>query len=194
MVAALYVQTNGAYFNLPNVDPWDATRDARTYSGPWPVIAHPPCQRWCRFAKGIEKRYGYAVGDDGGCFASALAAVRNFGGVLEHPAYSLAWDAHGLPKPQSADGWTTSLDDPGASCYVEQGRYGHPMRKATWLYACGIELPELCWGRRTDNELGAYKWGSRLYKPSHDHQRPRVDKLHSWTPPAFRDALIGMVS
>lgn len=45
MVAALYVEPNGIYFGLPNVDPWDIYRDARTYPGPWPVVAHPPCKR-----------------------------------------------------------------------------------------------------------------------------------------------------
>jgi hypothetical protein len=34
-VAALYVESGGAYYDLPGVDPWDARRDARTYAGPW---------------------------------------------------------------------------------------------------------------------------------------------------------------
>ena len=42
MIAALYVQTGGSYFDLPDVDPYDQDRDARTYAGPWPVVAHPP--------------------------------------------------------------------------------------------------------------------------------------------------------
>lgn len=194
MIAALFVEKGGVYYGLPNVDPWDEERDARTYAGPWPVVAHPPCQRWCRFAKGIEKVHGYKVGDDAGCFAAALEAVRIYGGVLEHPAESLAWGWFGLPKPRSSGGWTHSLLDEGYSCYVEQGRYGHPMRKATWLYAYGLpELPALRWGRTNDNEmLGTFKWGSRLYKPEHDRNRPRVDGQHSLTPPAFRDALIAM--
>jgi len=157
-------------------------------------VAHPPCQRWCRFAKGVEKVHGYRVGDDGGCFAAALEAVRAYGGVLEHPAGSLAWDRYDLPKPASSSGWTYSLLDGGeaASCYVEQGRYGHPMRKATWLYAYGTELPALRWGRRLDAERGEFKWGSRLYKPAQDRDRPRVDGMHNVTPAAFRDALLEM--
>ena len=74
-VAALYVERNGVYWNLPGVDPWDEERDARLYEGPYPVVAHPPCQRWCRFAKGIEKIHGYKVGDDEGCFEAGAAGL-----------------------------------------------------------------------------------------------------------------------
>ena len=49
MVAALFVERDGAYYGLPNVDPWDAERDARTYAGPFPVVAHPPCERWGKY-------------------------------------------------------------------------------------------------------------------------------------------------
>ena len=44
-VTSLYVQAGGAYYGIPDVDPWDETRDARLYQGPWPVVAHPPCAR-----------------------------------------------------------------------------------------------------------------------------------------------------
>lgn len=190
-VAALYVETDGSYAGLEGVDLWDEQRDARLYAGPWPVVAHPPCQRWCRFAKGIETQYPhYRVGDDEGCFEAALEAVRTFGGVLEHPAHSLAWSAFGLPVPYKSGGWVTNIGG-GWAAYVEQGRYGHPMRKATWLYA--TVTPELRWGHTPDNAmLGKFKWGSRLYKPAHDRDRPRVDGEHSTTPPDFRDVLLGM--
>lgn len=77
-VAALYVQTNGCYYGLPDVDPWDQARDARRYRGPHPVIAHPPCQLWGPMAAVNFARYGgehNRPGNDGGCFASALACV-----------------------------------------------------------------------------------------------------------------------
>lgn len=86
-VAALYVETGGCYTGLPNVDAWDIGRDARLYAGPHPVVAHPPCQRWGRFWHGsTRKPHQYELGADGGCFAAALASVRKWGGVLEHPA------------------------------------------------------------------------------------------------------------
>ena len=39
MIAALFVERGGVYWNQPGVDPWDEERDARLYAGPWPVIA-----------------------------------------------------------------------------------------------------------------------------------------------------------
>jgi hypothetical protein len=81
-------KTGGVYFGLPDVDPWDEARDARLYAGPWPVVAHPPCSRWCQYAGLVQARYGYRKGDDGGTFEAALGAVRTWGGVLEHPAFS----------------------------------------------------------------------------------------------------------
>lgn len=147
MIAALYVQTDGCYANLPGVDLWDEARDARLYPGPWPVVAHPPCTRWCRLAKFVEARHGHKVGDDGGTFAAALAAVQRWGGVLEHPAFSLAWAAHDLAPP-GAYGWTRGLFGPGWVCEVSQAAYGHRAPKLTWLHYCGdAPPPPLDWAR-----------------------------------------------
>jgi hypothetical protein len=192
-VAALYVDPNGVYAGLEDVDLWDEERDARLYDGPWPVVAHPPCQRWCMFAKGIETRFGYRVGDDDGCFEAALDAVREFGGVLEHPAHTLAWVEYELPEPSTVAGWTTAIGVPGAVAYVEQGRYGLPVRKATWLYACGVTLPELRWG--FNSGMGEYKWHQRRDKLNdpRDDPRPRMrGELSAHTPPMFRDVLLDM--
>lgn len=150
MVAALFVETDGVYAGVPGVDPWDIRRDARSYAGPWPVVAHPPCQRWGRFWHGsTRKPHQFELGNDGGCFAAAISAVRKYGGVLEHPADSHAWEAFGLLKPARYAGWK-SAGDGGWTCYVEQGHYGHMSRKPTWLYVNRInqsELPEMNWAR-----------------------------------------------
>lgn len=152
MIAALYVQTGGCYFGLSGVDPWDEQRDARRYVGPYPVVAHPPCQRWGKLWAGQPlhiKRTGErkTKGDDGGCFAAALAAVRRWGGVLEHPWGSHAWPHFGLNKPPLEGGWIAADFEGGWTCCVEQGRYGHYARKPTLLYACGVDLPDLAWGK-----------------------------------------------
>lgn len=148
-VAALYVQTGGVYFGLPDVDPWDEERDARLYAGPWPVVAHPPCERWGRYwFGGPTARVRRRKGDDGGCFAAAIAAVRRWGGVLEHPEASFAWAKFGLMPPPRGGGWVSAgLFDGGWTCCVEQGHYGHLARKATWLYARGAHPPLLHWGK-----------------------------------------------
>jgi len=150
MIAALFVQRGGVYFGIPGVDPWDERRDARQYPGPWPVVAHPPCARWSMLAAAAEKCYGRRRGEDGGCFASALAAVRRWGGVLEHPAETAAWPAFGLPRPSRTGGWERTPDG-GWVCWVEQGHYGHPAAKPTWLYVAGVDSPpDLRWGPCAD--------------------------------------------
>jgi len=140
-IAALYVQKGGCYFGLPGVDPWDEARDARLYAGPWPVVAHPPCARWCQLAGLVEARYPtIKKGADGGTFAAALASVRQFGGVLEHPAFTAAWAAYDMQPPE-AFGWTKEGFGPGWVCEVSQAAYGHRARKLTWLYYVGNPPP-----------------------------------------------------
>jgi len=147
MIAALFVAKGGCYFGLEGVDPWDEGRDARLYPGPWPVVAHPPCERWGRYwSGGPSAKVRRKLGDDDGCFASALASVRRWGGVLEHPEASHAWRAHGLIGPRRG-GWEAAGDGIGWTCCVDQGQYGHRAAKATWLYAVGCELPSLNWAR-----------------------------------------------
>ncbi len=191
-IAALFVAKNGCYFGLPDVDPWPLARNAMTFTGPGPVVAHPPCQRWCRLAGLVEKRWGHRRGDDGGTFAFALAAVRTHGGVLEHPAWSDAWAAHGLVAPPRHGGWVMADFVGGWTCYVEQGRYGHRAKKATWLYVHGVELPSLRWGHNPDQKSEALvSWcGNHV---ASGEVRPRLSKKEaSATPVEFRDMLLAM--
>lgn len=58
MIAALYVERGGAYWDMPGVDAWDADRDARRYAGTMPVVAHPPCQLWGAMAAVNYARWG----------------------------------------------------------------------------------------------------------------------------------------
>jgi hypothetical protein len=143
-VAALYVATNGCYYGLPDVDPWDKARDARLYEGPHPVVAHPPCGPWGRYAK----IHG-TLGQDDGCFAAAFRAVNDFGGVIEHPEGSHAWRAFRIPDPPRGGGWILAASSPGVwTCCVAQGNYGHRARKLTWLLFVGTNPPpSLDWSK-----------------------------------------------
>jgi hypothetical protein len=190
VIAALFVAKDGAYFGLDGIDPWDEALDARRYPGPYPVVAHPPCDRWCQMAPVNQARYGHKVGDDGGCFAAALAAVRRWGGILEHPAVSLAWPAFDLPRPPSAGGWVRGFCG-GWAAHVEQRHYGHRARKATWLYAFGVEPPHLRWGKGSAPEawISADRPRAELAALGIGQLSKREAKA---TPPAFRDLLISI--
>ena len=218
MLAALFVETDGVYANVPCVIPWDEKRDARQYQGPWPVVAHPPCQRWGRMAKGGPSNPNSArVGDDKNCFASALLSLHNYGGVIEHPADSKAWKWFGLNAPKRYKGWQKiegpliwfvennvfSWTDARASgewytCYVEQYHYGHTSRKGTRLLTNKVprdRLPELNWTR-----------GPQIIDPKmlakHGYEKARrigtvalvggkdKTKIRNATPATFRDVLL----
>ena len=197
-VAALYVEAGGCYAGLPGVDLWDEARDARTYAGPYPVVAHPPCQRWGRFWHGsTRKPHQFKLGDDGGCFAAALHAVRQFGGVLEHPADSHAWRWFGLTPPPRHVGWRPAGNGHGFTCYVEQGHYGHMSRKPTWLYAIGCDLPELDWSRGAQRlhptalARHGYEKARRIGMTAMVGGKDKT-RIRNATPPAFRDVLLAM--
>ncbi|MBJ7392534.1 MAG: hypothetical protein JHC85_13270 [Chthoniobacterales bacterium] len=183
MIAALYVETDGCYFGLPGVDPWDEPRDARQYAGPYPVVAHPPCDRWHQLSAVNHKRWGYRINDDEGCFASALASVRRFGGVLEHPAESRAFRFHGIPEPTTR-GWQRSIDGDWLT-EVDQAAYGHRARKRTWLLYSGGEPPALDWREIA----GSHQIGN------FDQVRPQLPVAErAATPPAFRDLLLAIAA
>ena len=198
MIAALFVESDGAYFGLPHVDPWDEPRDARRYSGPLPVVAHPPCQRWGRYWHGApNKPRQYRLGEDGGCFAAGLTAVRNYGGVLEHPAHSHAWRFFGLAVPPRAGGWVKADEFGGMTCHVEQGHYGHMSRKATWLYAKADNLPELIWGPSEQRihpvalERHGYEKARRIGMMAMVGGKDKT-RIRNATPPGFRDVLLAI--
>ena len=185
MIAALYVEADGSYAGLPGVDLWPEHRDARLYDGPHSVVAHPPCASWCQLASVNEARWGSPIGEDGGTFEAALAAVRRFGGVLEHPAYSIAWERFGLPRP-GRGGWVSTLTDEGMTTEISQSAYGHPARKRTWLYAVGVKPVALRWADpHTDAVVGA---GINSGQCTDKRRLSPVEAIG--TPRAFRNELL----
>lgn len=180
MIAALYVDPRGPYFGRPDVDAWDKTRDARNYDGPYPVVAHPPCGPWGQLAHLYK-------GDDQELALIAVRQVRQFGGVLEHPANSRLWAAACLPHP----GDSLSVDPNGYSIEVEQVSWGHVARKKTWLYLVGIPRDLVVATMR--------RGGSPTHQVSRDVNRAHRNgytlkrtsqQMNLRTPPAFADWLI----
>ena len=132
-VAVLFVRADSHYKTMPGVDAWDAERDAREYNGLLPVVAHPPCRAWGRYAHWAKPREGEKE-----LALFAVEKVRQLGGVLEHPAASRLWGAAGLPEPGKRDEFG------GQALVVNQSWWGHRAPKATRLYVVGASsIPEI---------------------------------------------------
>jgi len=130
VIAALYVDTRRGPYPALGVDCWDEARDATRYDGTGPVIAHPPCAAWGRYARRAL--------DDGHTGPVAVAQVRRLGGVLEHPRDSRLWIACRLPPPGGLPD-----EHGGYTIAVYQRDWGHPADKPTWLYIVGCPRAEL---------------------------------------------------
>jgi len=127
-VAVLFARSDSVYKGLSGVDVYDQDRDARTYDGPWPVVAHPPCRAWGRLRHMANPRP-----DERNLARLAVALVREFGGVLEHPQASTLWPAQGLPEPGCRDQFG------GFTLPITQFSWGHRATKSTRLYIVGCE-------------------------------------------------------
>lgn len=126
-IVALYVDPEGPYPKL--VQKWYGEGDdARMYPGPHPIVTHPTCGPWSRLSH-FSKHQDMTLGP------IAVAQVRAYGGMLEHPADSKLFRFCSLPKPGE-------LPDAfgGRTVEVEQCDWGHPTRKRTWLYCVGDRM------------------------------------------------------
>ena len=172
-VAVLFARSDSIYKTLPGTDVYDAERDARTWGGGLPVVAHPPCRAWGAFAMFAKPR------DDEKALAPwAIEQIRKFGGVLEHPNASKLWPAMGLPEPGKTDkfgGWTLP---------IHQHWFGHRAEKKTRLYIVGCKpqnIPDMpmVLGEATHviGDVGRASKGTK---------RPEVSKAErEHTPPAL---------
>lgn len=143
-VHVLFVRRDSVYHSL-DCEAYDSERDARTYPGAGPIVAHPPCGTWGRL------RGQAAANDEERALAPwAVEQVRKHGGVVEHPAASSLWHYCACLKPGRVDEFGGHL------LPVWQGWFGHKARKSTWLYIVGcsplnlpafplsFDLPEGC--------------------------------------------------
>lgn len=125
-VSVLFARSDSFYYDLV-ADVWDIKRDARGYAGMNSVVCHPPCRGWGRLRHLAKPRP-----DEKALALFAIEQVRRCGGVLEHPMGSSLWHEASLPKPGLVDDWG------GWTLLVDQGWFGHPAPKPTYLYICGV--------------------------------------------------------
>ena len=183
MVAILFAREDSIYKSIQGVDVFDLARDARSYSGTAPVVAHPPCRAWGRLRHFAKPR-----ADEKELALFAVDAVRRCGGVLEHPEASSLWDAAGLPRPGAGrdafGGWTLP---------VVQQWWGHRARKATWLYIVGVSSRDV---PRMPLVLGEASHTVGLYSGRDRARcRPEISKAErEATPSAFATWLIDLAA
>jgi hypothetical protein len=179
VIAALYIDPRGPYPRMPDVECWDEARDARTYPGPWPVVAHPPCGPW-----GVLRHFSKETTAD--CALLAIESVRRFGGVLEHPVASRLFEHVRAPRPGE-------LPDAfgGYTVDVEQVSWGHACRKPTRLYFVGVPRALVYSTLRCGGEPTHQIWGSRA--SGHRHRtdlRAASAAMRRRTPPEFARWLV----
>lgn len=131
----LCVRTDSVYHVL-DCDPYDEERDAKTFDGTGPLIAHPPCGSWGRLR--MQARSLNAAERELAPWCVNL--VRQHGGIVEHPASSTLWQYTACLPPGVVDEFGGHL------LPVWQSWWGHKARKHTWLYIVGCakrDLPEI---------------------------------------------------
>lgn len=166
-VAVLFARSDSIYKTIEGCDVWDQERDALKWAGGAPVIAHPPCKLWGglrAFAKSdnpeLERSFG----------TWSIDQVREFGGVLEHPARSTLWKGR-LPRPSEGRD-----KHGGYTVPIAQWWFGHRAEKWTWLYICGIEptrLPEIPYRIGLASHVATPSHGFRMNDP---RWRPQLRK------------------
>lgn len=131
-VAILFACADSVYKTLPGCDVYDIDRDARTFPGGMPVVAHPPCRAW-----GGLRHFAKPAPGEVELAPWAIEQVRRWGGVLEHPAASRLWPACDLPAPGACDRWG------GRTLVIDQDWFGHRAEKRTRLYIVGCRPRDL---------------------------------------------------
>jgi hypothetical protein len=180
-VSVLCASRSSIYHSLPGVDVFDDRRDARTFSGDTPIVAHPPCRSWSAFCRHQAKPQ---LGER----ELGLWCVRQLcecGGVLEQPAFSGLFEAAGLPMPG-----VRPVDEHLWSLQVWQAWWGYPTRKATWLCFCGVSRDSVDVPYRIHPRGGDRRTMQLMSK----HQRSRTTKLFAdWLVACARSAAVAHI-
>lgn len=135
-VPVLFVHSRSNYKKIPFFDCYDEVRNAMTYTGSRPVIAHPPCRLWSRL-----RTFSNAPASEKILAVWATQVVRKFGGIVEHPYDSQLWKYIDCPGVGEFDKFG------GTSFVFDQFDFGYYTRKRTRIYIVGLnslsELPRL---------------------------------------------------
>jgi hypothetical protein len=188
-IAALFVRQDSIYKSIPGVDCYDIDRDARTWPGGCPAVAHPPCRTW-----GQLKAFAKAPPDEHGLALWAVDRLRAFGGVLEHPSSSDLWREAGLPEPDcGSDAWG------GWTLVCDQFHWGHLARKRTRLYIVGVDrldLPTIPWREGEPTHCVSSLSGRKIDKETRKRLKTWKPELgpnrRDKTPPAFAEWLVSV--
>lgn len=127
-VAVLFARKDSIYKTLPGCDVWDIDRDARNWPGGSPVVAHPPCRAWASLKTKAKPEPG-----EKHLALLAIALVRQYGGVLEHPWQSDLRTQRDMPAVGERDAWG------GWILPIRQHWFGHRAIKRTMLYIVGCD-------------------------------------------------------
>ena len=127
-IPVLFTAHNSLYNDNDIFDCYDVERDAFSYTGRFPLIAHPPCRLFSRLRK-----FSTAAIKEKQCAFFALARIRQFGGILEHPRSSTLWLDGNFKLDGSVDQYGGFLRS------VNLSWFGFPAQKKTMLYFVGIK-------------------------------------------------------
>ena len=183
-VAVLFARSDSIYKTIDGCDVFDIDRDARTWTGGAPVIAHPPCRAW-----GALRHFAKPRPDEKELALFAVDQVRRWGGVLEHPAASMLWPVAGLPNVEQFDqfgGWTLPID---------QDWFGHRAEKRTKLYIVGISPRDIpTFPLKLEEPTHVVSPSSRIRAGMRQY-RPQLRKAErERTPPDFARWLVDLAS
>jgi hypothetical protein len=180
----LFVRADSIYKTLPGVECYDAARDALTWPGGCPVVAHPPCRTW-----GSLKHLAKAPAHEHALAVWAVAQVRHWGGVLEHPARSTLFRECGCALPDGLP------DDAGGfTLEVDQFHWGHLASKPTCLYVVGCDRADVPAMPHRDGEperlICPYARAKKIRKGDPGWKPSLHHAARERTPPAFAQWLV----
>jgi hypothetical protein len=158
MISVLCCHSRSVYKSIKGVDCYDKKRDVFTFDGDNPIIAHPPCRTFSKLRTMVVD-----PGRDSEIASFVIDKLRRNGGILEQPARSLMREIYSLGNP----------------FYVDQGWFGYPLSKPTWLWFFDCEPKPLPY------KLGLKSLGKEFANMSY-YQR-------SATPRLFAEYLISCV-